>query len=184
MTKLSPTAFKDKWTPRFADNTGGAIDEADLREFKEDIADSFANIDNVGSGTFITAAEATIAAFAANSAAYTFSTNDTIQLSGGELYIYNGGTKTDVGSYAETGAGTPPDDVTIEESGGSLRIKDDGVTTNKLPNLAVTTEKLNTNAVTTGKLADNAVNANKLANDAVTTDKILNAQVTPEKTHF
>ena len=47
----------------------------------------------------ISAAEATIADFAAASAGYTFQQGDIIILSTGDAYWYLGGTKTDVGSY-------------------------------------------------------------------------------------
>jgi hypothetical protein len=49
----------------------------------------------------IAATESTIADFAANSGDYTFEQGDIIALSGStDLYMYTGGTKTDVGSYS------------------------------------------------------------------------------------
>lgn len=44
MTQLSKTAFINKYTGIFADNGIRAISEADIREFKDDIADSFQTI--------------------------------------------------------------------------------------------------------------------------------------------
>ncbi|MDF7810494.1 IPT/TIG domain-containing protein [Hymenobacter sp. YC55] len=41
MAVLTPTAFVDKWNVRFATNDSFAIDEEDLREYSQDIADSF-----------------------------------------------------------------------------------------------------------------------------------------------
>lgn len=52
MSVLTAAAFLSKWTARFADNTTRDISEADMREFVEDIKDSFSNI--LG-GTVITA---------------------------------------------------------------------------------------------------------------------------------
>lgn len=66
-----------------------------------------------------------------------------------------------------------PDDVTVEESAGELRIKDDGVTAAKLKSdmandavRAVTTDHIRDLAVTTAKIADLAVTAAKLESDA------------------
>lgn len=45
MTKLTKTDFKTKWDDLFADNTVGSITEALLREFMEDVKDSFSHMD-------------------------------------------------------------------------------------------------------------------------------------------
>lgn len=63
----------------------------------------------------------------------------------------------------------------------TAKIKDLNVTTAKIALLAITTALINDLAVTTGKLADGAVSALKLATDAVTTAKILDLNVTTGK---
>lgn len=44
MAVLTPAAFYSKWVARFADNSSREISELDMREFSEDIKDSFAAI--------------------------------------------------------------------------------------------------------------------------------------------
>lgn len=44
MTQLSRASFVSKWNGRFADNITREIEEEDLREFVEDVKDSFFNI--------------------------------------------------------------------------------------------------------------------------------------------
>lgn len=43
MTQLSKAAFLSKWLTLFADNTTRDISEQDMRDFRQDIADSFWN---------------------------------------------------------------------------------------------------------------------------------------------
>src|SRR5690606_22212954 len=43
MTQLSKAAFLAKWLTLFADNTSREISEKDMRDFRQDIADSFWN---------------------------------------------------------------------------------------------------------------------------------------------
>lgn len=42
--QLTVSAFLSKWFSRFADNSSREISEEDLREFREDVADSFLNL--------------------------------------------------------------------------------------------------------------------------------------------
>lgn len=44
MTQLSKVAFLSKWAGQFADNAVRLISEADMRDFRQDIADSFFGI--------------------------------------------------------------------------------------------------------------------------------------------
>jgi len=83
------------------------------------------------------------------------------------------------------------DNTTIEISADAIQVKDLGITTTKINNLAVTTgkiadlavttAKINDNAVTTIKILDSNVTASKLASDSVTTVKILDNNVTNDK---
>src|SRR5690349_12675957 len=51
MALLSISAFVAKWNSRFADNSSRAIEEDDMREFEQDISDSFFNkVDEVFTG--------------------------------------------------------------------------------------------------------------------------------------
>jgi hypothetical protein len=43
---MNTSTFKSKWNSRFADNIIREIEESDLREFVEDIADNFYNADD------------------------------------------------------------------------------------------------------------------------------------------
>mgnify|MGYP007132578355 CR=1 FL=1 len=64
------------------------------------------------------------------------------------------------------------DNITIDYTNdGKLEVKDGGISTVKLANLAVTT----------AKIADSAVTEDKIDHDAVTTNKILNLAVTNSK---
>lgn len=52
MSKLSNTNFLSKWLSLFADNTTGDISEEDMRDFRQDISDSFVNLtDHIGTGS-------------------------------------------------------------------------------------------------------------------------------------
>jgi hypothetical protein len=54
MSALSKTAFLSKWAGLFADNTSRDISEEDIRDFRQDIADSFLNIvDRVVTNTVV-----------------------------------------------------------------------------------------------------------------------------------
>lgn len=44
MAQLSKTAFLSKWATLFADNTTGEISEQDVRDFRQDVSDSFLSI--------------------------------------------------------------------------------------------------------------------------------------------
>lgn len=67
-------------------------------------------------------------------------------------------------SQGAVGSGTisPPDGITIEDTGLVLQVKDAGITNAKLANLAVDGPKLANLAVDTSKLADLAVTFNKV----------------------
>lgn len=45
MAKLTNIAFLSKWLAIFADNTDREISEEDMRDFRQDVSDSFLNID-------------------------------------------------------------------------------------------------------------------------------------------
>jgi hypothetical protein len=51
MAVLSKQEFKDKWARKFADNTIQDVDEAMLRDFRQDIADSFADVAAISAPT-------------------------------------------------------------------------------------------------------------------------------------
>jgi hypothetical protein len=51
MAVLSKQEFRDKWGGKFADNTIQNVDEAMLREFRQDIADTFADVGAISSPT-------------------------------------------------------------------------------------------------------------------------------------
>lgn len=74
-----------------------------------------------------------------------------------------------------------PDGTFLEASGQTIRIKDLGVTTAKVNDLAVTAGKIAADAVTTAKILDLNVTTGKLAADAVTTAKIADDNVTLAK---
>lgn len=73
------------------------------------------------------------------------------------------------------------DGTTTALSGGSIIVKDLGITAAKLATGAVTTAKILDDNVTTAKILDGNVTAAKLASDSVTTAKILDANVTIAK---
>lgn len=93
---------------------------------------------------------------------------------------------------AITGAGKPPDDVTIAVNGeGNLSVKDGGIGTDQLADSSVTTAKVADGAITadklaeggvgTAQLADGSVTAEKLAEGAVTADKLADGAITADK---
>jgi len=72
-------------------------------------------------------------------------------------------------STSQAGSGvsiSPPDNVTLQDTGTVLQIKDLGVSTAKLADTAVATGKLADLAVTTGKLADLSVTYDKVLQGA------------------
>lgn len=57
MAQLSKSAFLSKWASLFADNSTRNISELDLRDFRQDISDSFlSGVDDVYKGYLATAA--------------------------------------------------------------------------------------------------------------------------------
>ena len=73
------------------------------------------------------------------------------------------------------------DNASLQYSGGTVHIKDLGVTTAKLASSAVTAGKIAPDAVTNAKMADNAINTDELVNNAVTEGKIIDNAVTRDK---
>lgn len=67
---------------------------------------------------------------------------------------------------------SPPDNVTIEDTGTAIRVKDLGISTGKLADLSVTTGKLADDAVTSLKLAPASVGTVSLLSSAVTYPKL------------
>jgi hypothetical protein len=72
-------------------------------------------------------------------------------------------------------------DILGDNAIGSSKIADGAVTTEKLVNSAVTSTKIASSAVTEAKIADNAVTASKIRSNAVTSVKIASGAVTTEK---
>jgi hypothetical protein len=72
------------------------------------------------------------------------------------------------------------DDVTIEIVSNELTVKDDGISTSKLDDLAVSTVKLGNDAVNQNKIADQAVGSEHLMTDAVLSTKIADNAVRGE----
>lgn len=64
------------------------------------------------------------------------------------------------------------DDTGIEINSDALRLKDSGVVTDKINNLAVTEAKIATDAVTASKIADNAVTTDRVQDGAITSAKL------------
>ena len=64
---------------------------------------------------------------------------------------------------------------------GVLKVKDGGITTNKIANGAITADVLGDNAIGSSKIADGAVTTEKLVNSAVTSTKIASSAVTEAK---
>src|SRR5690606_20081384 len=85
MAQLSKSAFLSKWNSLFADNSTRAISEEDLRDFRQDIADSFlSGLDDVykgylataaGTNTYTSTASPAITAYAAGQKFYVLFTN-------------------------------------------------------------------------------------------------------------
>jgi len=73
------------------------------------------------------------------------------------------------------------DDVSTQLSGGSIIVKDGGVTTAKITDSGVTTAKIADNNITTSKIVDSGVTTSKIADSNVTTSKIADSNVTKGK---
>lgn len=73
------------------------------------------------------------------------------------------------------------DGTTLEVSGGAARIKDSGVSANKLATNAVTNTKIQDSAVTNTKIQDSAVTTAKVQDSAVSSIKIQDGAVTAAK---
>lgn len=73
------------------------------------------------------------------------------------------------------------DNSTIELSSDAIRVKDSGISTGKINNLAVTTAKIDASAVTTAKINDLAVTTAKINDSAVTAAKIATGVITQVK---
>jgi hypothetical protein len=90
-----------------------------------------------------------------------------------------------------TGANQTADDSTIQVdgSGGYLKVKSGGISSNelatdsvitaKIQDDAVTSDKIPADAITTTKIASGAVTTDRIANDAVDADKLAHTAVTP-----
>ena len=76
------------------------------------------------------------------------------------------------GSIGSSGAISPFDNVTLEDTGVVSQVKDLGISTAKLADLSVTTGKLADDAVTSLKLAPASVNTINLISSAVTYPKL------------
>jgi len=80
---------------------------------------------------------------------------------------------------------------TLEVSGGKLRVRSSGITSNEIASnsvnssaivdLSVTTAKLVDSSVTSAKIADSAVTTVKIPDSNITTAKIVDAGITPAK---
>jgi len=70
------------------------------------------------------------------------------------------------------------DNASTNVVGGAIVVRDAGITTGKIADLAVSEAKIAALAVTEGKIGGSAVTADKIASGAVTTAKILDANVT------
>lgn len=68
-----------------------------------------------------------------------------------------------------------------DANGFTLSVKDSGISTSKIVDLAVTSNKIANQSVTTAKINDYAVNTSKLDVNAVTTAKIADENVTTDK---
>lgn len=111
---------------------------------------------------------------------------DTYYLDQPGVSVLVNGIKTKIQDLAPS---TKVDDVTIQNVGGTLSVKDGGigtakiadksVTDAKLADASVTTDKLANASVTSDKLADGAITASKLAPGAVTADVIDTETITP-----
>ena len=80
-----------------------------------------------------------------------------------------------------TGGNSPPDDVTIEDTGTLLRVKDNGITQNKIAQDAITEEQIADDAVQESEIENGAVTSGKLSNNSVSTLKIQDGAVTDAK---
>ncbi|MGB3464741.1 MAG: hypothetical protein WBA74_05715, partial [Cyclobacteriaceae bacterium] len=106
--------------------------------------------------------------------------SDGIEIIGDELVV-------DVAAIAGDGLVTNgsaidfnPDNVTIETNADEARVKDGGISVDKLAIDAVTSVKILDGEVTSADIRNLSVTNNKIDADAVTTDKILNGDIRTE----
>ncbi|MEM4248350.1 MAG: hypothetical protein QXH80_03705, partial [Candidatus Nanoarchaeia archaeon] len=76
--------------------------------------------------------------------------------------------------------GVNVDNSTIEINSDALRVKNGGISSDKLATSAVTETKIADGAVTENKISNGAVSNNKLATDAVTSGKILDGTISAD----
>lgn len=99
--------------------------------------------------------------------------NQTITCGTDTLTIAGGSGISTVGSATDTlTVHLNVDNSGVEINSDTLRLKDGGVSTNKIANSGITAEKLGTDSVTSTKIQDGAVTTNKIANSGVTSDKL------------
>lgn len=109
-------------------------------------------------------------------ASFTITTGGAITLTDTRKYV-----KFSTKIYGDQLDSAVADGVTLEISGSALRIKDGGVSTAKLADLAVNNAKLAANAVSASKIQDGEVSGVKLAANSVSASKIQDGEVSNVK---